>query len=224
MNKKSVERTYEISSREEEILNSISHGVGIPLGLLALGLLLKQAIALQEWTYIIAVLVYGLSFTWTYLISTLYHLSHNSNVKLRNRLHLLDHLAIYFFIAGTYTPIAIYALPEIWNLGILIGVWSLAIGGSLLKIYSIGKMPKLSLAFYLLMGSMILIAAKPLFDNAPLQMIYWILAGGVFYTTGTLFFSWRSLKFGHAVWHLFVLGGSICHFFAIYKYLPDLIS
>ena len=223
MSAKEVERTYDQSTRQEEIWNSISHGIGIPIGLLALGLLIREAIQTQNTVYLIAVLVYGITFTWTYTTSTLYHLSHNASVKVRNLLHLLDHTAIYLFIAGTYTPLAIFALPEIWNLGILIGIWSLAIGGILIKIFSIGKWRKLSLVFYLLMGWMIVLAAKPLLDFAPMPLIYWILAGGAFYTLGTIFFSLRKLKYAHAIWHVFVLGGSLCHFYGIYEYLPDLI-
>lgn len=218
------EKTYELSSRNEEIWNSISHGIGIPIGLVALALLIKGAVDTHNTVYLVAVIIYGLSFIWTYLTSTLYHLAHNASVRMRNFLHLLDHTAIYLFIAGTYTPIAIFALPEIWNLGILIGIWTLAVGGILIKIYSIGKMRKLSLVFYLLMGWLIIIAAKPLLDNAPMPLIYWILAGGAFYSIGTIFFSWRSLRYSHAIWHLLVLGGSICHFYGIYQYVPGLIS
>lgn len=223
MDQLEAERTYDQSSRQEEIWNSISHGIGIPIGLVALGLLVNEALATQSTVYLLAVIVYGLTFIWTYTTSTLYHLAHNASIKMRNRLHLLDHTAIYLFIAGTYTPIAIFALPEIWNLGILIGVWTLAVSGILIKIYSIGKMRKLSLVFYLLMGWLIILAAKPLLNHAPMPLIYWILAGGACYSIGTIFFSLRKLKYSHAIWHLFVLGGSICHFYGIYEYVPELI-
>lgn len=223
MREKEEERTFEVTSKQEELWNSISHGIGIPIGLLALGLLIKEAVDTRSTVYLIAVLIYGITFIWTYTTSTLYHLAHNASVRVRNFLHLLDHTAIYLFIAGTYTPVAIFALPEIWNLGILIGIWALAIGGILIKIFSIGRFRKLSLAFYLAMGWLIILAAKPLVDSAPLPLIYWLLAGGVFYSIGTVFFSWRSLKYGHAIWHIFVLGGSICHFYGIYEYLPGLI-
>lgn len=223
MSEKQPEKTYDESTRQEELWNTISHGIGIPIGLLALGLLIREAIHKQSSVYLIAVLVYGITFIWTYTTSTLYHLAHNASVRVRNFLHLLDHTAIYLFIAGTYTPVAIFALPEIWNMGILIGIWTLALGGILVKIFSIGKWRKLSLVFYLLMGWMIVLAAKPLLDFAPMPLIYWMLAGGAFYTLGTIFFSWHSLKYGHAIWHVFVLGGSICHFYAIYEYLPGLI-
>lgn len=219
-----TEPTFDITSKQEETWNSISHGVGIPIGIGALILLVLKAMETQSALYFAVVLIYGVTFIWTYTTSTLYHLSHNASIKVRNQLHLLDHTAIYLFIAGTYTPVAMFALPEIWNLGILIGIWSLAIGGILIKIFSIGKWRKLSLLFYLLMGWMIIIAAKPLIDAAPLPLLYWLLAGGLFYSLGTIFFSLRKLKYAHAIWHLFVLGGSLCHFYGIYAYLPGLVS
>ncbi len=223
MDKHKNPRTYDLSTKEEEIWNSISHGIGIPIGIGAMALLVKEAIDTGSIIYLLAVVVYGLSFVWTYTTSTLYHLAHNKSVRTRNFLHLMDHTAIYLFIAGTYTPIALFALPETWNFGILIGIWLLALGGILIKIFSIGKWKKLSLIFYLLMGWLIVVAAKPLLDHAPLELIIWILAGGAFYTLGTIFFSMHKLKYAHAIWHVMVLGGSLCHFYGIYEYLPELI-
>lgn len=213
------EKSFEDTTRKEEIWNSISHGIGIPLGLAGLALLLVQGFHLGNWVYLVAVTVYGLSLTWTYITSTLYHSLHNASVKKRNFLHLLDHTAIYIFIAGTYTPVALFALPDIWDISILIGIWALAIAGVLIKVFSIGKYKKLSLVFYLLMGWMIIVAIEPLISFAPMPLLYWMLAGGIFYSLGTIFFSLRKLRFSHAIWHLFVLAGSACHFVGIYAYL-----
>lgn len=213
------QQTFDTSSRSEEILNSISHGIGIPLGLAGLGLLLARGLHLGNWVYIVAVSVYGLSLIWTYTTSTLYHSFYRASVKRRNLWHLLDHTAIYIFIAGTYTPVALFALPGLWDIGILIGIWSLAIGGVLIKLFSIGKYKKLSLVFYLLMGWMIVVAVKPLVDFAPPALLYWLLGGGICYSLGTIFFSLRKLRYSHAIWHLFVLAGSACHFVGIYLHL-----
>ena len=212
-------KTFQDISPREEILNSLTHGIGIPLGMIGFILLLMQAMETGNSIYLVAVSVYGISFIWTYTTSTLYHSFFKAHVKTRNFLHLLDHTAIYLFIAGTYTPVALFALPEVWDLGILAGIWALAILGILIKVFSIGKYQKLSLVFYLLMGWMIVVAARPMMDYASPALLYWLLGGGLCYSLGTVFFSLRKLKFSHAIWHLFVLGGSLCHFYGIYHYL-----
>lgn len=212
-------QTYQTTSHKEEIWNSITHGIGVILGFVGLVLLILKGFEENNRAYTIAVLVYGITFIWTYTTSTVYHLFHNARVRVRNFLHLLDHTAIYLFIAGTYTPVALFALPELWDVGILIGIWSLAVLGILSKLFLLGKYKKLSLVFYLLMGWMIVVAVKPLIDFAPPALLYWLLAGGVCYSIGTIFFSLRKLKYSHAVWHLFVLAGSVCHFLGIYLHL-----
>ena len=208
-----------VSTPKEELWNSITHGIGIPVAIAGIVLLVLNAIDRGTTSYWVAALVYGLSVLWTYVASTIYHVSHRADDQTRYVLHLLDHTSIYFFIAGTYTPIALFALPGWWSSVILISVWSLAIIGLVYKLFFLGRFKKLSLAIYLLMGWLIIFAFRPLYESAPKELIIWILAGGAAYTLGTVFFSLRKLKYAHSVWHLLVLAGSICHFVGIYLYI-----
>ncbi len=212
-------KTYGEYSKPEEIANIITHGLGIVLGVGGFVLLITKALDYQNLAYTLSVCVYSFTLIWTYSTSTLYHSAYKARVKLRNAFHLMDHTAIYLFIAGTYTPVALFALPGNWKYGILAGIWTLAVLGVIFKIFSIGKWNRLSTVLYLLMGWMIVIAAKPLIDHADPVLIYWILAGGVCYSLGVVFFVWDKLKYHHAVWHILVLAGSICHFIGIYGYL-----
>lgn len=208
-----------LASAKEEKWNSITHGIGIPFALAAIFLLVAKASDRGETAYWVAALLYGLSMLWTYVSSTVYHSMHKAEESFRHYLHLLDHTAIYLFIAGTYTPIALFVLPGMWSTIILTSVWTLAIIGVVYKLFFLGKYKKLSLAIYLLMGWLIVFAIKPLFETAPEGLIFWIFAGGACYTLGTVFFSLRKMRFSHSVWHLLVLGGSICHFLGIYLYI-----
>lgn len=207
------------SSHREEILNSITHGLGIPMALTALVLLWMEGLARDSTLYLVAGSIYGLSMLGTYTTSTLYHSFYRSGEKLRHRLHLADHSAIYIFIAGTYTPVALFVLPPQWGYPILAAVWLLALTGMVYKLFFLGRHQKLSLIIYLLMGWLIIIALKPLLEIASNSFLIWMLAGGLSYSVGTVFFSLRKMPFAHALWHLFVLGGSICHFVGIYLYL-----
>jgi hemolysin III len=217
--KKDIKPTYGLTSREEEVLNIITHGIGIPLSLIALSLLLIKGLeSTNEW-YLSALVLYGLTMLWTYTTSTVYHSLYTAQPQRRNRFHLLDHTAIYLFIAGSYTPMALFVLPGNWRWLIFGGIWFLALVGVIFKILALGRYPKVSLIIYLLMGWLIVIAIKPLLNNASNELLFWIFAGGVSYTIGTIFFSLKKLKYSHGVWHLFVLGGSTCHFLAIYWYI-----
>jgi hemolysin III len=207
------------SSPKEETWNAITHGIGIPFALAALVLLIGKASDRGDLSYWIAALLYGFSMLWTYVTSTVYHSMYNAKDSLRHYLHLIDHTAIYLFIAGSYTPIALFILQGMWSTIILSSVWSLALVGVVYKLFFLGKYQKLSLAIYLLMGWLIVFAIKPLFESAPQELLIWIFAGGAFYTVGTIFFSLRKLRFSHSIWHLLVLGGSICHFVGIYLYI-----
>lgn len=213
------EKTYRDYSVAEEIVNIITHGIGIALGIAGLVFLILKGLEKQSAVYMAAFVVYGATLIWTYTTSTVYHSLYKASVKIKNVFHLLDHTAIYLFIAGTYTPIALFALPSGWSTFILVSIWVLALLGVIFKFFAIGKWQKLSTFLYLLMGWMIVIAAKPLIGNAPASMLWWILAGGISYSIGTIFFMMNNLKYSHAVWHLFVLGGSICHYIGIYVYL-----
>ncbi len=207
------------SSPEEELWNSITHGIGIPIAIAGLVLLILNALDRGSATYWAAALIYGLTMIWTYTTSTIYHAFHKVKPGIRHYLHLMDHTAIYLFIAGTYTPIALFVLPGWWSTVILASVWSLALAGLVYKLFFLNRFKKLSLAIYLMMGWLIIVAIKPLFETAPTGLLIWIFAGGAAYTLGTVFFSLRKVKYAHSIWHLLVLAGSICHFVGIYLYV-----
>lgn len=216
---KEVKETYQSYSKEEEWVNIITHGIGIALGVVGYFLLLFKENTPETIVYYISVTVYCATFVWTYTTSTVYHSLNNARIRLKNAFHLLDHTAIYLFIAGTYTPISVYFLPKGWSIFILIAIWTLALAGLIFKFFSIGKFNKLSTYLYLAMGWLIVIALKPLLDTAPINLIWWIVAGGVCYSLGTIFFLKDSLKYAHGIWHVWVLAGSICHFCGIYLYI-----
>ncbi len=216
---KDIEPTYGLTSKNEEVVNIITHGLGIPFSIAALVLLVQEGLTQDNGLYLAAVLVYGLTMFWTYTTSTIYHGLYKAQPNRRNKFHLLDHTAIYLFIAGTYTPIALFVLPGAWSIGIFSGIWFLALSGVVYKTFFLGRFPKLSLIIYLLMGWLIIVAIKPLLSAASSELLFWIFAGGASYSLGTLFFSLKRLKYSHGIWHLFVLGGTVCHFLGIYWYV-----
>jgi hemolysin III len=197
----------------EEIANTITHGLGLILSVVALTILLVYAYREGDPWKITAFAIYGSSLTILYLISTLYHSFTQSRVKAIFR--RLDHAAIYLLIAGTYTPVILISLRTTWVIYLLPVVWIMAIIGVYIKIFYIHRYERLSLAFYLIMGWMALIAAKPLFHSIPIESFVWIILGGVAYSTGVIFYVWSRLPFNHTIWHGFVLAGSISHFVGI---------
>ena len=194
----------------EEIANSITHGLGFGLSVAALTILVVNASIEGDPWRITAFAIYGTSLTILYLISTLYHSLTHSRVKAMFR--RLDHAAIYLLIAGTYTPVILISLRTTWVIYLLPVVWIMAIVGVYIKIFYIHRYERLSLVFYIIMGWMALIAAKPLFNSIPIESFVWIILGGVAYTTGVIFYTWHRLPFNHAIWHGFVLAGSFSHF------------
>lgn len=160
--------------------------------------------------------MFAVSLVLLYGASTLYHLLPPGRSKRACR--LLDHVAIYLLIAGTYTPFALGALRGPWGWSLLVAIWSLALAGIGLKLQVGFRFPRLSTAIYLLMGWLVLVAIKPLVAQVGTDGLSWLLAGGLSYTVGVLFFSWERLHYGHPVWHAFVLAGSACHFVAVLGY------
>ena len=194
----------------EEIANSITHGLGFGLSVAALTILVVNASLEGDPWKIIAFSIYGTSLSILYLISTLYHsLTHSRTKAIFRR---LDHAAIYLLIAGTYTPVILISLRTTWVIYLLPVVWSMAIIGIYIKIFYIHRYERLTLAYYIIMGWLALIAIKPLFNSIPIESFVWIILGGVAYTTGVLFYSWNRLPFNHTIWHGFVLAGSFTHF------------
>lgn len=166
---------------------------------------------------IVSFSIYGATLIILYLASTLYHSFRDRKVK--KILKILDHSTIFLLIAGTYTPFLLVSLRGVWG-WILFGIiWGLAVSGIVFKALFIDRFRKLSVLIYILMGWLCLIAVRQMVAQIPLGGLIGLTAGGVLYTTGVIFYAWRKLKFNHAIWHLFVLGGSICHYFSIFFYL-----
>ena len=207
-------------TRGEEIVNSVTHGIGTVLSITGLVILVVMASLGGDAMRIVSFSIYGSTLILLYLASTLYHSC--SGARLKKILRVIDHSNIFLLIAGTYTPFMLVSVRGGWGWSIFGIIWGLALAGIILNIFFFGKARKLSLAAYVLMGWLCLIALrKMLAAIAPAGMV-WLAAGGLFYTIGVVFYVWKSLKFNHAVWHVFVLSGSLCHFFSILFYvLPE---
>ena len=207
------------SSRQtigEEIANSVTHGIGAALSVAGLVVLVVMAAIRGTAWHIVSCAVFGVSLILLYLASTLYHALTARRAK--HVFRILDHASIYLLIAGTYTPFTLVTLRGAWGWSLFGVVWALAVAGIVFQSLAIGRRPILSTVIYILMGWVVLIAFRPLLHALPWAGFLWLLAGGVAYTAGVVFFALRS-KFAHAVWHFFVLAGSTCHFFAVYLYV-----
>jgi len=200
----------------EEIANSISHGVGVLAAISVSPFLIVKAIPMGT-AAVIGVSIFGLSMIVLYLASTLYHAFPHSKAKRVFR--IFDHSAIFLLIAGTYTPFTLTVLTGFWGWTLLGIVWFLAVIGIVTKsVRNVGT-SKLSLVLYLGMGWLALLAAKPLYDSFPFWGLFWLLAGGIMYSAGVLFFAYdHRVRYSHFIWHLFVLAGTSCHVVAVLGY------
>ena len=204
-------------NKKEEKLNVISHAIGLVLSVIALVLLVVFASLEGSTWHIVSFSIYGASLIVLYSASTFYHYVQNPN--LRRKLNIFDHAAIYILIAGTYTPFTLVVLKG-WIGWTIFGVsWGLALTGVILKIFFTGKYDKISTIAYVLMGWLIIFAIKPLISNFTIDGLIWLLVGGIFYTVGALLYSLKKLNYNHAIFHIFVLLGSFCHFIAIFFYV-----
>lgn len=207
-------RSYSI---REEIANSLSHGAGVVFGIVALLLLVIRSVQLADGVRVAAFAVYGLSVILLFLSSTLYHAIPHQGAK--NVLRRVDHSAIYVLIAGTYTPFALLVIGDWPGALILAVIWSLAIAGIFFKAFFIHRFQNLSLVLYLGMGWLAVFAAYQLLHNLPFAGVALLLMGGIVYSAGVIFYKVRRIPFNHAIWHLFVLGGCLCHFLSIYWFV-----
>lgn len=201
----------------EEKLNVISHGLGLLLSIIALVLLVKTAVSLGTVWHIISFSIYGASLVLLYSASTLYH--YVQEPKMRYKLNIFDHAAIYVLIAGSYTPFTLNVMQGTLGWTLFATVWTIAIIGITLKLFFTGKYGKLSTIAYILMGWLGVFGLKSLFETMPIEGVVWLLAGGVSYTVGAILYSLKSVKFNHAIFHVFVLLGSICHFMSVFLYI-----
>jgi hemolysin III len=200
----------------EEIANSVTHGVAALASVAALPILLAVAIGRGDPWQIVGGAIFGATLVLLYTASTLYHALTHAGAKRVFR--VLDHSAIYLLIAGTYTPFALGALRGPWGWSLLGAVWALAALGITAKATLGFRFPRLSTAVYIGMGWLGVIAFRPLMVHIGVPGITWLLAGGLCYTAGVIFFAWERLRYGHMVWHLFVAAGSVCHFLAVLWY------
>ena len=204
-------------SRGEEIANSVSHGVGVVAALAGTPFLLLRAVQRGDVRLLVGASLFCATMILLYLASTLYHALPIGKAKRCFR--IIEHSAIFFLIAGTYTPLTLGVLHGAFGWTLLGIIWGLAIAGVVLKVFFKTAHPILSTCLYLLMGWLLVIAIKPLYDGMPVAGLVWLIAGGVSYTAGVAFFATDSrIPYGHLIWHLFVIAGTTCHYFLILWY------
>ncbi len=207
-------------TKKEEILNGVTHGIGVIFGIVALTILLYLAIKKGSVSEVVGFSIYGACIILMFLSSTLYHSFTIDKVK--KILRVFDHSSIFLFIAGTYTPIVLLTLEGKLKVGMLVGVWTIAFLGVLFKIFTFGKFDKfkaLSLLIYIGMGWIAVVPVKAIINATSINFFYWILGGGLLYTVGTIFYGSKKIPYNHAIWHLFVLAASVTHFLGIMFYL-----
>ena len=202
----------------EEITNAILHGVGLGMAIAALAVLVVMASLSHDAWYIVSFSVYGATLVLLYLSSTLYHGVYAGKAKRLFR--IFDHSAIFLLIAGTYTPLTLITLRGRLGWTVFGVVWGIAIVGIVGKAFWAHRFVVMSTILYLAMGWIVVIVVKPLLAHLNTASLVFLALGGLFYTLGTAFYLWHQLKFHHAIWHLFVLAGSICHFFTVLFLLP----
>lgn len=201
----------------EEKTNIISHAIGFVLSIAALVLMVVRATEYGDAWKIVSVSIFGASLICLYAASTIYHSAEEP--KARSRLRVVDHATIYVLIAGTYTPFTLIVLNG-WVGWVIFGAsWAMALTGIILKLFYTGKYDLLSTLMYVFMGWMIVFAMKPLVNNLSAEGLWWLIAGGVAYTVGAILYSVKKVKFNHAIFHMFVVLGSFCHFVSVYVYV-----
>lgn len=205
---------------KQERANAISHGIGAVLSVAALVLLVVRSSLYGTPWHIVSFAIFGVSLILLYVCSTLLHSARKE--RWINLFEIMDHAAIYVLIAGTYTPFLLVTIrsPLGWSLfGV---VWGLALAGIIFKLFFVKRFNVLSTIFYIAMGWMIILAFRPLIQQLPEPGVMWLVIGGILYTFGTVFYLWRKIPYHHAIWHTFVLLGSVSHFISVYFYvLPN---
>jgi len=201
----------------EEKINIFSHAIGLVLSIIALALLVTRASQHGDAWHVVSFSIFGASLIVLYTASTVYHSSRKPEI--RNRLRIVDHAAIYVLIAGTYTPFTLVTLNGTTG-WVIFGIsWGMALTGITLKLFFTGRYGLLSTVMYVFMGWLIIFAIKPMIDKLPVDGLYWLVAGGLAYTLGAILYGIKKIRFNHALFHVFVLLGSFCHFMAVYFYV-----
>lgn len=207
----------QIDLRDEEVWNVLTHGLGTVLSFIGLVFLILFSSRNGTILEVACAAVFGTSMVVLYTASTIYHAVSEGKRKLT--FQKLDHLCIYILIAGTYTPVALVGLKGAWGWSIFGSIWGMALLGFVFKFSPLQKSEKLSLVLYAVMGWLIVIALKPLISELSMEALIFMALGGFFYTSGIYFYANEKIPYNHAVWHLFVLAGSVFHFFGIFWYV-----
>jgi len=209
-----TKKEYRQLTNKEEVVNSITHGIGALLSIVALIALVILADKNGDIWHTVSYSIYGVTLILLYLSSTLYHSF--SKPRIKNLFARLDHVSIFMLIAGTYTPILLINIRGAWGWTLFGIIWGIALVGAVIRSIYVHRFRKLMVAVYLLMGWMFVLAGKQIYLNMPSQSILFLVLGGIAYSVGVVFYMWRKLPYSHGIWHLFVLAGSVLHFFAIY--------
>ena len=207
-------KIYRDLTSGEEIVNSITHGIGALLSVVALVVLIVVAGNHGDALHLVSFSIYGSTLILLYLSSTLYHSF--SSPRIKNLFARFDHVSIFLLIAGTYTPILLTSIRGVWGWTLFGIIWGLALVGAVIRSIYLHRFRKLMVAVYLLMGWMFVIAGKQVYLSLPSISLTFLILGGIAYSVGVIFYMWRKLPYSHGIWHLFVLAGSVLHFFAIY--------
>jgi hemolysin III len=201
----------------EEIAHSLTHGIGFGLGVAALVVLVVVAVRNGGVVQTVAASIYGSTLVILYAASTLYHALPRGRAK--QVFNILDHSGIFLLIAGTYTPFTLVTLRGGWGWSLFGVIWGCAVLGIVIESVWMGKVRRPQLVLYLLMGWAALVAIRPLLGNLEAGGLYLLFGGGLAYSLGVVFYAWRGFRYHHAIWHVFVLAGSILHFFAVLFYV-----
>ena len=204
-------------SLKEEIAHSVTHGIGMLLSVIGLATLVVYSSQYGDVWHVVSSSIYGATLIALYTSSTLYHAVTVPDLK--KFLQKLDHAAIFLLIAGTYTPFTLVNLRGSWGWTLFGIVWSIAIAGMVMELIVKKRYKRISLSLYLGLGWIVMIAIEPMMSSVEMGGLILLLIGGLFYSLGVIFYVWKTLVYHHAIWHLFVLAGSACHFFAIFYYV-----
>jgi len=200
-------------SSSEELANRLTHGIAALLSIAGLVVMVVFASLRGTVWHVVSVSIYGASLILLFSASTLYHSL--STTRAQARLQVFDHASIFILIAGTYTPFMLGPLRGAWGWSLFGVVWGLALVGVIAKLFLTGRFQRLSTVIYLLMGWICVIAVKPMLSTIPAWGLGWLLAGGMFYSLGVIFYLGHRIPWNHAIWHLFVMAGSLCHFVSV---------
>ncbi|MDR2122552.1 MAG: hemolysin III family protein [Flavobacteriaceae bacterium] len=205
---------FKVTKDKQEILNTISHAIGIVLGIVGLIFLLVKDRNITSYSTL-SIWMYGISMIVLYSSSTVYHFF--ANEKLKKKARIFDHMSIFLLIAGTYTPICLITLEKSSGWTLFSIVWTIATLGVIMKIFLTGKVDALSLVLYLSMGWLVVFDIKNVISLMTSEALLFLTLGGIFYTFGTIFYAIKQIPYSHFIWHLFVLGGTVSHYIMVYS-------